>query len=453
MATYYDELIRNARNMDTIGMNPTNTGAQRTGVSETTTGRQGTAKALAAGAQRFVPGVAPRQRTQVPTGAADRVTRALATYGTADNSRTTAEAGVNPQIAEQLRLNLINQQRIQQNLNAPGAMNPVEYRAALREAQTNQAAVDAGITGINAMREAAVTARGQDVESATILTDRELSETGAFDRAMANLDVANLQGQYGLGRAFLQGSLQRDAVVAGKQALNPLEAARLRIGAGIEQGIADLPADKQAPVLAAIMDQYAGQPLAPAFAPSTQTATLPDGSTIELSDDRALALAAMQDPNLRAVLEAEGYVVGSNGALQRVTGQGQAAPGNGRQITTQPAGGGVAAPVPTAPVFPVAPTAGARVDTNATGTGFGVGAVTAFAREQQGRQAMTEIDTVLNEGFPATDPVTRDFQVRRWASNRKDYIATLSEADQKKLYAKLGEAVKPYLTTDVTGDN
>lgn len=200
-----------------------NTGTQRTG-------RQGEATDLAAGTREFVGGIAPRTPTDTGNPAA-RVNRALAIMDTPlQRNRASAESTANDATAEQLRLSLINQERMRKNLQGPGAMNPVEFRASLAEMQAGQAGIDSLQQAIGGAREAQVATRGQSIDSATALTDRAMAEAGAFDRSMVNLDVADIQGQYGLGREFLGQSLRNQGAIDLEQTVDPVTAERLRIG-------------------------------------------------------------------------------------------------------------------------------------------------------------------------------------------------------------------------------
>lgn len=211
-----------------FGIQPvSNVGTQRTSTKKK--GRTATAKDLAAGANQFIAGVDPRSST-VDQAPAARVQRALTTLQTpVQNSRASAEAGINPAIAENLRLNMNEQQRLNQVARGPGAMNPVEFRALLKQQALNQNAINGGAEAVGAMGNRQVTAEGNQLSAATTLTDRLMAEAGANDRAQLNLDKTALQGQYGLGQEYLRGSLQNEGIVAGKQTLNPLQA----IAAGI----------------------------------------------------------------------------------------------------------------------------------------------------------------------------------------------------------------------------
>lgn len=171
--------------------------------------------------------VVPRRQlsptaTNTSNTANARVNWALAirqSMGGVQGSRATAETGVNADLAESLRLNLIEQERLRKNAQGPGSVNPVQFRAMQSEMATNQNAVNAGVNAINAIRTAQTQRAGQLTAADTTLQDRAMSEAGAFDRAALNLDVADIQGQYGLAK---QG-LANQGAVAAQQAIDPLE--------------------------------------------------------------------------------------------------------------------------------------------------------------------------------------------------------------------------------------
>jgi hypothetical protein len=111
-------------------------------------------------------------------------------------SRTGTEANLNPQVGESLRRSLIEQQR----LSGPtfGSMGAFERRDR-RDARTaNQASVNSGLAALQGMREGSLTERGQNLASTTTLEDRQMQETGAFDRSLLALDNTMLEGQFGL---------------------------------------------------------------------------------------------------------------------------------------------------------------------------------------------------------------------------------------------------------------
>ena len=162
----------------------------------------------------------PRRRTLSPSAtntdnsATARVRRALAIRegaGGVQGSRATAEQGANGQLAESLRMSLIEQERLRKNAQIPGRMNAVEFRAMQAQRAGNQAAVDSGTDAINAIREGQVNRAGQLTEAETEIQDRAMAEQGAFDRGLINLDVAETQGRFGLAE---QGVRNRGAVDA-----------------------------------------------------------------------------------------------------------------------------------------------------------------------------------------------------------------------------------------------
>lgn len=163
------------------------------------------------------------QATNSGQSANERVNRALAirqSMGGVQGSRATAETSANADLAENLRLNLIEQQRLRSNSRAPGRMNPVQFRAMQAEMAANQNAVNAGIDAVNAMRTGQVARAGQLTEAETTLQDRAMAEAGAFDRASLNLDVAETQGLFGLRKQ----TMANEGAVAARQAVNPLQA-------------------------------------------------------------------------------------------------------------------------------------------------------------------------------------------------------------------------------------
>src|SRR5690554_4623832 len=246
MATAIDELMRRTREWDTgLGTNlpvspgaTGNRGTQRTSV--TTPARRGTAQELAAGARQFIGGVAPREQT-VSASPQDRVRRALdiASSGTAEQrSRSSAEQSVNPALAENLRLNLIEQRRLASSMQGPGSINPVQFRAMMAQQAQNQAAVNAGIGAIGDIRGAQVQAQSDVLGLTGQLNDRQMAETGAYDRAQLALDQTDLRGQYGLGEAYLQGTMATEGAIAAKQTLDPFAEEALRMHREVQAGFA-----------------------------------------------------------------------------------------------------------------------------------------------------------------------------------------------------------------------
>jgi hypothetical protein len=131
--------------------------------------------------------------------------------GGVQGSRATAEQGANGQLAESLRMGLIEQERLRKNAQIPGRMNAVEFRAMQAQRAGNQAAVDSATAAIDAIREGQVNRAGQLTEAETEIQDRAMAEQGAFDRGLINLDVAETQGRFGLAE---QGVRNRGAVDA-----------------------------------------------------------------------------------------------------------------------------------------------------------------------------------------------------------------------------------------------
>lgn len=393
------------------------------------TGTQRTATDAASDANEFIGGLRRTARSPA-TNPVDRVNRALEIYNTpVQTSRGDAEQTVNSTLADSVRRALLNQQRLAKNMAAPGSVDPVQFRAMLAEQRANQANVDQGLAALGNLRAAQVATRGQDIQSATTLAEREQVEAGAFDRAQLGLDEAEIAGQFGLAQEFTAGTLRNQGALAARTALNPLDAARLRIGAGIEQTVADLPAERQAPTLAALMDAYGGAALSPAFAAGTQEVQLADGSTISLSDDRALAVAAASDPRIRALLEQEGVVAAQEGALSRVVGGQQVNRGlPGLQTQTQ-----------------------ASTEPTRTGPGLlgGTSVQQLLGREVDGRSTVAEIDQVIESGLSVDDEQYRPYLTRQWLGQNREFIGALPAARQRALYRRLGDVARPYLTIDI----
>lgn len=146
----------------------------------------------------------------------------------AQASRGATESRLNPALGENLRRNLIEQQRLRSNMRAPGTMNPVQYRAAIGEINANQAAINSGVAALNAMREGQVTAAGQRTTADTAVQTQRMQEAGAFDRQ-------RLQGEYGLAGI----DAQNEGRIAAATAINPLDAERLRLGRQFEAQFAE----------------------------------------------------------------------------------------------------------------------------------------------------------------------------------------------------------------------
>lgn len=323
MRNAIDELFARTRSARGFGLGDpvpaANTGTQRTATART--GRPGSAASMAAGAAQFTPGVPDRQR-EPSTAPADRVQRALEIYQQpVQDNRQTAEASVNPQIAESLRLGLIEQERLRKAAQDP-SLGAVARRALYREMELNQAGIDAGLRGVGDIRTGQVTARGADLNSATTLAEREAMEAGAFDRSLLDIDKTRVTGQYGLGQAYLSGSLQNEGLVAQQTALNPLEQAQLRIGMGLEEGVSQLPDDLQARGYAQLGDFYAGNAgIGGAYGPQTTTYTDAAGNEQTGPTEEVMVYRWFYDPLYRKTLEAQGfYMDPKTGALARAIG-------------------------------------------------------------------------------------------------------------------------------------
>lgn len=199
-----------------------NAGTQRTGTTTVTR----------------TPAAPQRTLTPVGTSPADRVNRALAirqSMGGIQGSREAAETTANAGLAESLRLSLIEQERLRKNMQIPGTVSPIKYRAMLAERAANQKAINSGIEAINAMRTGQVTTRGQDLAAETTLADRRMAESGAFDRRLLGLDETMLRGQFGLQEQ----AMRNEGAVAAQQALNPLEQNALRLMTAAEEQVAE----------------------------------------------------------------------------------------------------------------------------------------------------------------------------------------------------------------------
>ena len=295
-------------------------GATAPAVANTGTQLTSATGGLAAATQQFIPGVPARQRT--PIDAAEQVNRALSIYQQpVQESRQTAEAGVNSAIADSVRGGLAEQERLRNELRYPG-LGKLERLRIRRAIAANQAGVNSGLEAIDAMRTGQVTARGQDLEAATAVTDREIAEQGAFDRGQLRLDETELRGQYGLGQTYLAGEMQNEGLVAQRTAMNPLEQMRFELARGFQQGIGTLPADQQLPTNAALLEYLGGQggALAAATSGGGGVITLTDGTEIPVSDEMLMAYGAANDPILRKILENRAAIAAQEGAYDRVTG-------------------------------------------------------------------------------------------------------------------------------------
>lgn len=134
------------------------------------------------------------------------------------DSRTAAEQVTNPALAESLRLNLNEQQRLQQELRAPGTINPVQFRALQAQLAGNQNAINSGVAAVGGIREANVTQSGNELAAQTSIQRQAMA--GA-----AGVDIANIQAQ----AALEQQSLANEGRLALATTADPVTAMRLRL--------------------------------------------------------------------------------------------------------------------------------------------------------------------------------------------------------------------------------
>lgn len=175
--------------------------------------------------------------TNTDQSAAARVNRALAimdSTNTAQRSRTAAESQINPEVSDLVSDAASQRRRIMARLNAPGSMNPVQARFLLRQLDSNQQALNAGLSAAGDVRNAQVTRANTLTQRDAALTDRAMSEAGAYDRALLNYDVAGLQGAFGLARQ----QLANEGAVAARTTLDPLRANALRLMRQAENQVA-----------------------------------------------------------------------------------------------------------------------------------------------------------------------------------------------------------------------
>jgi len=313
----------------------------------------------------------------------------------------------------------------------------------------NQAGIDSGLQAIEAMRTGQITARGQDIQADTTITDRELAEAGAYDRRLLGLDETQMRGEFGL----LEQGMRNAGAIAAKQTMDPLKRAQLRIGLGIESGIDDLPADKRAAAYANVGDYYAGNSsLASGFTPPTSTYYDAMGNEYTGTPEEAMAYRALTDPVYRQSLQAQGIIVDpESGAITRVTGRGQNPAGpQGSQTSTSDE----------TPVSREPP----RTQLSALSTPVGGlppgGGRMAVAREnapaREADAAAAQIDSVIYDGFtPRTSAGNRTRGVDSAAEQKRafverwgPYFSQYPIEQQKQLRQKLGPAADDFLSPD-----
>jgi len=424
----------------------------------------------------------PARRTLSPTAtstdqsALARTQRALAIRqgaGGVQGSRDTAESGANAQLAESLRLNLIEQERL--SGATFGTVTPTDAIAKERAIRANQVNVAGGITAINSLREGQVARANQLTEADTTLQDRTQQEAGAFDRSLINLDVAETRGEFGLADRRLANQNALDVA----NTADPVDAERIRIARDLEAGIEGAPAGSRLAMSATLLDQLGGQPGAANFSQGGRI-EVPDGAggVLSLPPDQAEAYLMQTNPSFAASRVASGdFQAGEDGGFTRTTGQTRGAQvqpptelGNAvsdaRGTTRFFGPADIAAPPPRANVsLGQLPEAGGipRNPAGLTPPGQSRGPQPGALQESRAQRAASQISDLLTNGFQPSRTNSQGVALftpgaemeaemeAEMAAEIGPFLAQLPDEQQLAVFQELGDAVLPYLTIDVTG--
>lgn len=423
-------------------------------------------------AQGLVTGVDPQAPTRVAPrpelSAGQRTANTLQTFGapTAQGSRGAAESAANKQIAESLRLNLLRQERLNKGNGGFGGLgaklDPIQFRALQSARAGNREAVGQGIAGVNAIRTADVDSRGDQLTAATGLVDRELGESGANFRAQLELDGLTTRGQFGLAESLLGNSIAADGTLAQQQEVtragqiaDPLTAERIRLMREQELalGAEGISPGQAVRGRAALLDSAAsGAATAPGFEPSSVMVQIPGSETkIPMSPELARAYAATQDPNMKRLFESQALIEAEGGAYARQTGQGAPAQpdtavsdargttgsfGPAQTIQPPPRAGGVGGEAPGLGSAGLTPP--------------GTGRAPAPRRDLSGRDAQAAINVVASLQPGQALPLTiSGGQEDIFIEQNKDYIGIQPPEVQRRLLARFGAKVAPFLSPEL----